>query len=247
MTDDFETDGDPRSRARVALVTGGSRGLGRALAAGLLEQGWEVVIDGRDGTTLAAAVRDLGARQRLVAVPGDVSEPRHREELLREVMARGRLDLLVNNASELGPTPLPTLAEVPLSAVERVFTVNLLAPLALIQLTLPLLRQSAGRVVNVSSDAAVEAYPGWGAYAAAKAALDHLSAVLAAEEPAVRVYAVDPGDMATDLHRTAVPDQNLDDLPAPASVVPSLLRLIEGELASGRYRAGHLSPAVSPA
>jgi NAD(P)-dependent dehydrogenase (short-subunit alcohol dehydrogenase family) len=154
-----------------------------------------------------------------------------------------RLDLLVNNASELGPTPLPLLAHLRADDLHRILGVNVVAPLALVQAVLPALRAAGGTVIDISSDAAVEAYEGWGGYGASKAALDQLTAVLAVENPELRVYAVDPGDMATDMHRAAVPDEDPDDLPTPESVVPSLLALLDGDLPSGRYRAADVVPA----
>jgi NAD(P)-dependent dehydrogenase (short-subunit alcohol dehydrogenase family) len=178
-------------------------------------------------------------------VPGDVTDPTHRDALAAAVSGLGRLDLLVNNASDLGPSPLPRLADVALAAVRRVQETNVIAPLAITQLFLPLLRASAGTVLNVSSDAAVEAYAGWGAYGSAKAALDLLTAVLAAEEPELAVYSVDPGDMRTEMHQAAFPGADISDRPAPESVVPALLRLITTRPPSGRVRAADL--AGSPA
>ena len=226
----------PTSSARpAALVTGAGRGLGLALARALLAGGWSVVADARRAGHLAAALP--GA----VVVPGDVTDPAHRDALAAAVRGLGHLDLLVNNASDLGPSPLPRLADVPLAAARRVHEVNVLAPLALTQLFLPLLRASRGTVMNVSSDAAVEAYAGWGAYGASKAALDQLTAVLAAEEPELAVYAVDPGDMRTEMHQAAFPGQDISDRPEPESVVPALLRLIATRPASGRVRAADLA------
>jgi NAD(P)-dependent dehydrogenase (short-subunit alcohol dehydrogenase family) len=227
----------------TALVTGASRGLGRALAAALAADGWRLVLDARDGARLATAVAALPFPDRVTALAGDVSDPAHRAALAAAVP--DRLDLLVNNASDLGPSPLPPLAELPLPAFERVLSVNAVAPLGLVQLLLPALRRAGGRVLQISSDAAVEAYPGWGGYGASKAALDQLSAVLAAEEPELRVYAVDPGDMATDMHQAAFPGEDISDRPGPESVVPALLRLIREPLPSGRYRAAELAPAGS--
>jgi NAD(P)-dependent dehydrogenase (short-subunit alcohol dehydrogenase family) len=223
---------------RTALITGGSRGLGRALAGALVDRGWRVIIDGRDAQHLASAARQLGAEP----IVGDVADPVHRVALRAAV--GGRLDLLVNNASVLGPSPQPALAEYPMDVLEEVYRVNTFAPLALVQALLPALRATGGRIVNVSSDAAVEAYPGWGGYGSSKAALDQLSAVLAAEHPELRVYAVDPGDMNTDLHQLAFPGEDFSDRPGPESVVPALLELLETELPSGRYRAADLVPAV---
>lgn len=231
------------NRSPVALVTGASRGLGLALATALAGRGWHLVIDARDATRLAHAEERLRRTTTVMAVVGDVADPAHRAALGAAVAEAGGLDLLVNNASVLGASPLPPLAEHPLAALERVYAVNLLAPVALVQLLLPQLRQAGGRVVNVSSDAAVEAYAGWGGYGSSKAALDQLTAVLAVEEPGLRVYAVDPGDMATAMHQEAFPGEDISDRPAPESAVPALLRLVEDDLPSGRYRAVELVPA----
>jgi NAD(P)-dependent dehydrogenase (short-subunit alcohol dehydrogenase family) len=215
----------------VALITGASRGLGRALAAALADRGWRLVVDARDTAGLAEALPSA------TVVEGDVTDPRHRTALGAAVAVLGRLDLLVNNASDLGPSPLPALAGYPLRALRRVYETDVLAPVALIQLLIDELRDSGGTVVNVSSDAAVEAYPGWGGYGPAKAALDHLSAVLAEEETGIRVFAVDPGDMRTEMHQAAFPGEDISDRPEPETVVPALLRLLDARPASGRYRA----------
>jgi NAD(P)-dependent dehydrogenase (short-subunit alcohol dehydrogenase family) len=230
---------------RTALVTGASRGLGLALATTLDADGWHLVLDARDGERLTTAVAGLPFPHLVTALPGDVADPAHRARLAAAVPAR--LDLLVANASDLGPSPLPRLADLPLTAFERVLAVNTVAPLALVQLLLPSLRRAGGRVLLLSSDAAVEAYAGWGGYGASKAALDQLGAVLAVEEPELRVYAVDPGDMATAMHQAAFPGEDISDRPAPESVVPALLRLVRGEVPSGRYRAAELTPAGAPA
>jgi NAD(P)-dependent dehydrogenase (short-subunit alcohol dehydrogenase family) len=230
----------------VGLVTGGSKGLGRELAAGLLDRGWSVVIDARDSLALRRAEKDLRARLRdgaeLVAVSGDVTDEAHRRALMLEVGKLGSLDLLVNNASTLGATPLPSLSSYPLEALRRAYEVNVVAPLALVQAALPqLLSSKDPRILNVSSDASVEAYEGWGGYGSSKAALDHMSAVLAVEEPSVRVWAVDPGDMATQMHQDAFPGEDISDRPQPSEVAPLLLDLIEGAQPSGRYRAAELA------
>ena len=230
-------------RTRVALVTGASRGLGRALTAELVRSGWHVVIDGRDGARLAETVDALLLEPgTLTAVPGDVADAGHRRDLADAVAAAGGLDLLVNNASVLGPSPQPRLADYPLDVLEHVIAVNTIAPLGLAQMVLPFLEKRAGVIVDVTSDAAVEAYEGWGGYGSAKAALDQLTAILAAEHPTLRVYAFDPGDMATDLQQQAFPGENISDRAAPETVVPALLALIGSDLPSGRYRAAELIP-----
>src|SRR4051812_9876398 len=211
----------------TALITGASRGLGLALARALSGDGWQLVLDARDGDALRA-----GAPAGAILVPGDVTDPDHRQALLEALP--GPLDLLVNNASELGPSPLPRLQDYPLDALRRVYEVDVLAPLALLQLLEPT------TVVNVSSDAAVEAYEGWGGYGSAKAALDHLTAVLAEEQPHLRVLSFDPGDMRTAMHQAAFPGEDITDRPLPETVVPAFLRLLEQP--SGRYRAADLVP-----
>ena len=223
----------------TALITGASRGLGRALAHALTTRGWRLVLDARDITGLAATFPSA------LVVAGDVTDPDHRTALAAAVERFGRLDLLVNNASDLGPSPLPPLAAYPLDALRRVYETNVVAPLALAQQFLPALRAAGGAMVDVSSDAAVEAYAGWGGYGSTKAALDHVSAVLAVEEPGVRVYAVDPGDMRPAMHQRAFPGEDISDRPAPATVLPALLRLLDARPDSGRYRAAELLAAVS--
>jgi len=222
----------------TVLVTGAGRGLGLALARALLSTGWRAVVDARRTSHLATGLP--GA----VVVPGDVTDPVHRAALAVAIGELGRLDLLVNNASDLGPSPLPQLADVPLAAVRRVYETNVLAPLALTQRFLPMLRASHGAVVNISSDAAVEAYQGWGAYGSSKAALDQLTAVLAAEEPDLAIYSVDPGDMRTEMHQAAFPGEDISDRPSPESVVPALLRLIATRPPSGRVRAADLEGSL---
>ena len=225
----------------MALVTGASRGLGRALAGALTGRGWRVVVDARDADALTAAVAAMPGPGSAVAVPGDIADAEHRRLLAEAVAAAGGLDLLVNNASTLGPSPQPRLRDYPLAALERVYAVNAFAPLALLQLLLPALEASVGRVVNVSSDAAVEAYEGWGGYGSAKAALDQATAVLAAEHERLLVYAFDPGDMATELQQQAFPGEDVSDRPSPESVVGPLLSLVDGDPPSGRYRAADLA------
>ncbi|HEX3192687.1 MAG TPA: SDR family NAD(P)-dependent oxidoreductase [Streptosporangiaceae bacterium] len=252
----------------TALITGASRGLGRALAAGLARAGFDLVIDARDAAALdaaAGALRASGgpAAQRpggtaaprpggtaaprpgssVTAVPGDVTDPAHRAALV--AACAGRLDLLVNNAGTLGASPLPALADYPADELRAAFEANVIAPIALTQLALPLLRASGGAVLNITSDAAVEAYAGWGGYGAAKAALEQASNVLAAEELGVRVWWADPGDLRTDMHQLAFPGEDISDRPEPASVVPAFVRLVSERLPSGRYRAAHLMPVSS--
>jgi NAD(P)-dependent dehydrogenase (short-subunit alcohol dehydrogenase family) len=227
----------------IALITGASRGFGRAAARALAQRGWSLIVDARRADDLADAMRGLAD---VAAVPGDVTDPGHRAGLVAAVARAGGLDVLVNNASRLGPSPQPLLRDYPLDELARVYDTNVLAPLALIQLLAAPLAAAAGTIVNVSSDAAVEAYPGWGGYGSAKAALDQLTAVLAAEEPSLRCYALDPGDMRTDLHQQAFPGEDISDRPEPETVVPALLRLIDERPPSGRYRASDLAvPAVA--
>jgi NAD(P)-dependent dehydrogenase (short-subunit alcohol dehydrogenase family) len=223
---------------RTAIVTGASRGLGLALSRALAERGWRLVIDARGEEALVAARAELSKLTQVAALPGDVSEEEHRRALVGAV--GGGLDLLVNNASVLGPSPQPGLADYPLAVLERVYGVNVLAPLALIQLAIPILRPG-GRILNITSDAAVEPYEGWGGYGSSKAALEQLTSVLAAEHPDLRIYAVDPGDMNTQLHQEAYPGEDISDRSPPEESVPGLLALVEGELPSGRYRASELA------
>jgi len=235
----------PATSGRVAVVTGASRGLGRALARGLAEDGWRLVVDGRDQAALAAAVSGFPAGAVMRALAGDITDPAHRADLLRAADGLGGPDLLINNAGTLGASPLPAVADYPIDALRAAFEVNVLAPLALTQLLLPGLRERGGAVLNVTSDAAVEAYAGWGGYGAAKAALEQASAVLAAEDAVVRVWWVDPGDLRTDMHQLAFPGEDISDRPLPESVVPAFRRLIAERMPSGRYRASDLMPATA--
>ncbi|HWD75638.1 MAG TPA: SDR family oxidoreductase [Solirubrobacteraceae bacterium] len=227
----------------TALITGASRGLGLALARALADQGWRLVLDARGADDLRRVAADLELIGDVAAIPGDVSDDWHREALIDAVGPR--LDLLVNNASLLGPSPQPLLAQYRLAELERVYAVNVLAPLALTQVALPLMEVGAC-IVNVTSDAAVEPYPGWGGYGSSKAALEQLTAILAAERTDLRVYAVDPGDMRTRMHQEAFPGEDISDRPLPEESVPGLLELIGSDLPSGRYQARSL-PVVRSA
>ena len=236
----------------VAIVTGASRGLGQALAEGLARDGWSLVIDGRDATALeigTARLHPLLAPGRTVrALVGDITDEGHREALVAAAAELGGLDLLVNNAGTLGASPLPHLADYPLDELRVALEINVVAPLGLTQAALPLLLASPQpRLLNITSDAAVEAYEGWGGYGAGKAALEHLGAVLAAELPHLTVWSVDPGDLRTAMHQAAYPGEDISDRPEPTSVVPSFLSLIRGGRSSGRYRASELIGAEVPA
>jgi NAD(P)-dependent dehydrogenase (short-subunit alcohol dehydrogenase family) len=231
----------------VAIVTGASRGLGEAVATGLARAGWSLVVDARDGGALTAAAERIRAAapdaSRVVALAGDVTDVSHRHALTDAAVALGGIDLVVNNASTLGASPLPSLADYPLDDLRVAFEVNVVAPLALIQEALPFLMDSPRpRVLNVTSDAGVEAYEGWGGYGAGKAALEHLGAVLAVEFPSLTVWSVDPGDLRTAMHQAAFPGEDISDRPQPDSVVPAFLELIESTRPSGRYRAAELAP-----
>jgi NAD(P)-dependent dehydrogenase (short-subunit alcohol dehydrogenase family) len=225
-----------------AVITGASRGLGLALARELARGGWALAIDARGADDLERARRELSALTEVRAVAGDVADAGHRRDLI--ATAGEPIDVLVNNASVLGPSPQPPLVRYPLEELELVYRTNVLAPLALAQLALPHLVDGA-RIVNVTSDAAVEPYPGWGGYGSSKAALEQLTAILAAEHPALLVYAVDPGDMRTRMHQQAFPDEDISDRPPPEQSVPGLLELIEGGRPSGRYRARELAEVTT--
>jgi NAD(P)-dependent dehydrogenase (short-subunit alcohol dehydrogenase family) len=218
----------------TAIITGASRGLGLALARALAHRGWRLVIDARGAPELQHAALELEAVTHVRALPGDVADDWHRGALVDA--AGERIDLLVNNASTLGPSPRPALAVYPLDELQRLYDVNVVAPLALAQLALPLMPHNAC-IVNVTSDAADEPYEGWGGYGSSKAALEQLGAILAAEEPQLRVYTIDPGDMRTQMHQEAFPGEDISDRPPPEESVPGLLELIESDLPSGRYRA----------
>jgi NAD(P)-dependent dehydrogenase (short-subunit alcohol dehydrogenase family) len=219
----------------VGIVTGASRGLGLALARALDERGWRLVVDARGGESLEEATRGLSG---VTAIAGDVADPDHRRALVEA--AGEEIDLVVNNASLLGPSPQPELADYPLDTLREVYEANVLAPVALLQLALPRMSDGAA-VLDITSDAGVEAYEGWGGYGSSKAALEQLSAIFAAEQPRLRVYWVDPGDMRTQMQQDAFPGEDISDRPPPEESVPGLLALIEGSLPSGRYRASELA------
>jgi NAD(P)-dependent dehydrogenase (short-subunit alcohol dehydrogenase family) len=227
------------ARQRTAVVTGASRGLGLALARALANDGWALIIDARGADDLAAVARDLAARTRVVALAGDVTDPAHRSALAQAARDLGGMDVLVNNAGILGPSPQPPLLDYPLDVLAAVFAANTIAPLAVIQALRAELKPGA-RIINVTSDAGVEAYAGWGGYGASKAALEHLSHILAVEAPDLRVYWVDPGDMRTKMHADAFPGEDISDRPPPEVSVPGILALIDGDYPSGRYVAREL-------
>lgn len=242
-----ETEGEGAVMS-VAMVTGASRGLGRALAGELAARGWDLVLSARGAGPLeeaAAGLRGRAGGGRVVAVAGDVTSAEHRAELVAAARSLGGLDLLVNNAGVLGAQPLVPLAAHPLDGLREAFEVNVVGPLGLVQEALPLLRAAGaagrGAVLNISSDAAVVAYPTWGAYGATKAAGDLMSAVLAVEEPELRVWWADPGSMATRMMAAAEPEEDLTALPTPEQVAPALLRLLTQRPPSGRYTAEALT------
>lgn len=232
----------------TAVITGASRGLGLAMTAALHARGWHVVIDARHADELRTATRELSPENRVHRLAGDVTDPAHRQALMAAAAELAGADLLLNNASSLGASPLPPVADLDAATLARVLATNVVAPVDLTRGLLPQLLAHGGTVVNVTSDAAVEAYDGWGGYGSSKAALDQVSAVLAVEQPRLRVYAFDPGDMRTAMHQAAFPGEDISDRPEPATVVPALLRLLDDRPPSGRYRAADLlasAPAVT--
>jgi NAD(P)-dependent dehydrogenase (short-subunit alcohol dehydrogenase family) len=218
----------------TGILTGASRGLGLALAHALAQRGWRLIVDARGEEELE---RVWARAPRVQTLAGDIADPQHRLALVEA--AGDRIDLIVNNASVLGPSPLPPLAEYPLDELRQVYEINVTGPLALVQLALPRLTDGAC-IVNMTSDAAVEPYEGWGGYGSSKAALEQLTAILGAEHPELRIYAVDPGDMRTQMHQEAFPGEDISDRPLPEESVPGLIELIKGNLPSGRYKAREL-------
>ncbi|MFI5780820.1 SDR family NAD(P)-dependent oxidoreductase [Nocardia sp. NPDC051570] len=224
---------------KTALITGGSAGFGRAVAMALAARGWDLILTARHLDPLVQVRDATGA----MALAGDVADPAHRARLAALVAQLDRLDLVINNASALGPSPMPRLSDYPLDMYSAVLSTNVVAPLAILQMTLPKLRACDGIAIDVGSDAAVNPYEGWGGYGSSKAALDHLTAIFAAENPELRVYTFDPGDMRTAMHQAAFPDEDISDRPEPETVVPALLHLIDARPPSGRYLAAELSVA----
>lgn len=231
---------------RTALITGASRGLGLALARALARDGWTLIVDARGADALEAARAELAEQTDVIAIPGDVSEAAHRRALADATASAGGLDALVNNASILGPSPQPRLLDYPLDVLRAVYEANTVAPLALLQAVAPHLKPGA-RILNITSDAGVEPYEGWGGYGSSKAALEQLSHILAAEHPEWRVYWADPGDMRTALHQEAFPGEDISDRPLPEVSVPGLLALLDGAYPSGRYRAREVGQVTRPA
>lgn len=231
---------DTSDRSRTALITGASRGLGLALARQLAQQQWNLIIDARGTQALEQARAELAQNTTVIAIPGDVTDSTHIQALAAAVQDFARLDLLVNNASMLGPSPQPPLRDYPLDVLEQVYRTNVIAPLALIQAVQQQLQPGAC-IINITSDAGIEGYEGWGGYGSSKAALEQLSHILAAENQSWRVYWVDPGDMRTQMHQEAFPGEDISDRPLPEESVPGLLSLIHGDLPSGRYQARALA------
>jgi NAD(P)-dependent dehydrogenase (short-subunit alcohol dehydrogenase family) len=225
---------------RTALITGASRGLGLALARQLAAQGWQLIINARGAKALEAVREALAEQTQVIAIPGDVTDPAHRRALAEAARELGGLDALVNNASILGPSPQPPLLDYPIEVLELVYLNNVIAPLAVVQAMRHSLKPGAC-IINITSDAGVEAYEGWGGYGSSKAALEQLSNILAAENPAWRVYWVDPGDMRTQMHQEAFPGEDISDRPLPEVSVPGLIELLTGTRPSGRYAARALS------
>lgn len=231
------------NQQKTALITGASKGLGFAMATALAQTGWQLIINGRNRDRLEAARASFATHTNVTAIPGDINDWLHRQALTAAVANIGGLDLIFNNAGMLGPSPQPNLLDYPLETLGEVFQTNVIAQLGIVQALQNELRDG-GIVINMTSDAAVEAYPGWGGYGAAKAAFEQLSAILAAENPGWRVYAVDPGDMQTDMHQAAFPGEDISDRGMPEDSVPGFMALIDGDLPSGRYIARHLVSAA---
>lgn len=224
----------------TALITGASRGLGLAMARRLATDGWQLIITARNAEVLEDVRRQLNQYSLVTAVAGDVSNGSHRQAVAAIAKKMGGLDAIINNAGILGPSPQPDLLNYPLDVLEQVYQINVLAPLGVLQAVQSSLKPNP-RIINVTSDAGAEAYPGWGGYGSSKAALEHLSAILAAENPGWRVYWVDPGDMRTQMHQEAFPDEDISDRPLPEESVPGLIKLLTGDYSGGRYLAKDLA------
>jgi NAD(P)-dependent dehydrogenase (short-subunit alcohol dehydrogenase family) len=232
-----------QAKERTALITGASRGLGLALARGLAGRGWNLILTARDADRLRDVRDELATRTHVAAIAGDVNAAGHRQALAVLAAGHAGLDAVINNAGVLGPSPQPELLDYPLEVLSAVLETNVVAPLGVLQAVRDELKPGA-RVINITSDAGVNAYPGWGGYGASKAALEQLSAVLAAENPSIRVYWVDPGDLRTDMHQAAFPGEDISDRPLPEVRVPAFITLLEGDLPSGRYIAATLGPVA---
>ena len=235
----MENNGKPTTGIHTALITGASRGLGLALARALAERGWQLIIDARCVQALDEAAHELRGKTKVIAIRGDVADERHRQALAQAAEFLGGIDLVINNASLLGPSPQPELLDYPLDVLEDVYKVNVLAPLGVLQALRKYIQDDAV-IIQVTSDAGIEAYPGWGGYGSSKAALEQLSAILAAENPSWHVYWVDPGDMRTQMHQDAFPGEDISDRPLPEVSVPGFLALLTGKLPPGRYKAQEL-------
>jgi NAD(P)-dependent dehydrogenase (short-subunit alcohol dehydrogenase family) len=235
----YEIRSDSMEKTRTALITGASRGLGVALAHALGERGWDLIIDARGEQALREAANELSKKTQVEAIPGDIVDPSHQWALAEIAVQRGGLDAVVNNASILGPSPQPALLDYPIEILENVYRTNVIAPLGLLKAVKSTLKPGA-RIINVTSDAGVEAYEGWGGYGSSKAALEQMSAILAAENPGLFIYWVDPGNMRTQMHQEAFPGEDISDRPLPESSLPGFLALLEGNFPSGRYQAREL-------
>jgi NAD(P)-dependent dehydrogenase (short-subunit alcohol dehydrogenase family) len=228
------------TKTRTALITGASRGLGLALARRLAEIGWQLIIDARGAEALSAVRTELSGLTHVIAISGDITDPAHRQALAEAAQSAGGLDAVVNNAGMLGPSPQPNLLDYPLEVLEAVYRTNVVAQLGVLQVVRSELKADA-RLINITSDAGIEAYPGWGGYGSGKAAFEHLSAILAAENPDLHIYWVDPGDMQTQMQQQAFPGEDISDRALPETSVPGLIELLSGDYPSGRYAARTLA------